>query len=134
MSSLEEVKTAGKRMREAQAALLAYAERKESDALNMDKHRQLANELTEATQAYIRLVLALNVKKAALSAPLTKLTRRADAWLRRHDANPFTFEEANVATQKTYTSYADPCHQLNRLAGLTPRASASPCLRYAHAR
>ena len=65
MSSLEEVKTAGKRMREAQAALLAYAERKESDALNMGKHRQLANELTEATQAYIRLVLALNVKKAA---------------------------------------------------------------------
>jgi len=65
MSSLEEVKEAGKRMREAQAALLAYAERKESDALNMGKHRQLANELTEATQAYIRLVLALNVKKAA---------------------------------------------------------------------
>jgi hypothetical protein len=65
MSSLEEVKTAGKRMREAQAALLAYAERKEWDALNMGKHRQLANELTKATQAYIRLVLALNVKKAA---------------------------------------------------------------------
>ena len=65
MSSLDEVKTAGKRMREAQAALLASAERKESDALNMGKHRQLANELTEATQAYIRLVLALNIKKAA---------------------------------------------------------------------
>ena len=65
MSSLEEVKAAEKRMREAQAALLAYAERQESDALNMGKHRQLANELTEATQAYIRLVLALNVRKAA---------------------------------------------------------------------
>ena len=65
MSSFEEVKAAGKRMREAQAALLAYAERKESDPLNMGKHRQLANELTEATQAYIRLALALNVKKAA---------------------------------------------------------------------
>ena len=65
MSSLEEVKAAGRRMREAQAALLAYAERKETDALNMGKHRQLANDLTEATQAYIRLVLALDVKKAA---------------------------------------------------------------------
>ena len=65
MSSLEEVKAAEKRMRGAQAALLAYAERKESDPLNMGKHRQLANELIEATQAYIRLVLALNVKKAA---------------------------------------------------------------------
>jgi hypothetical protein len=65
MSRLEEVRAAGKRMREAQAALFAYAERKESDPLNMGKHRQLANELTEATQAYIRLVLALNVKKAA---------------------------------------------------------------------
>ena len=52
-------------MREAQAALLAYAERKESDPLNMGKHHQLANELNEATQAYIRLVLALHIKKAA---------------------------------------------------------------------
>jgi hypothetical protein len=65
MSSLEEVKAAGKRMREAQAALLSYAGRQESDALNMGKHRQLANELTEATQTYIRLVLVLKVKKAA---------------------------------------------------------------------
>ena len=45
--------------------MFAYAERKESDPLNMGKHRQLASELTEATQAYIRLVLALNAKKAA---------------------------------------------------------------------
>ena len=52
-------------MREAQAALLSYAGRQESDALNMGKHRQLANELTEATQTYIRLVLVLKVKKAA---------------------------------------------------------------------
>jgi hypothetical protein len=67
MSTIEEVKVADKRMREAQTALLAYAERSDSDhsdseRQDRDKHRLLADALIEATNEYIKLVLALNSK------------------------------------------------------------------------
>ena len=59
MSTLKQVKAAENWMNEAQGALGAYAERPQSQLQNLDLHRRLAEELTKATNEYIRLIFEM---------------------------------------------------------------------------
>jgi len=62
MPTLKEVKAAEARMRAAQEALKAYAERPQSKAQDRDPHRRLADELANATNDYIKTILKLEVR------------------------------------------------------------------------
>ena len=62
MPTLKEVKAAEARMRAAQEALKAYAERPQSKAQARDPHRRLADELANATNGYIKTILKLEVR------------------------------------------------------------------------
>ena len=61
MSTVEQVKAAERVMREAQRAILAYAETS-SDQQERDLHRRLAAEAMRAAEDYIKTVLALDSK------------------------------------------------------------------------
>ena len=61
MPTLKEVKAAETRMKTAQEALKAYAERPQSKPQDTDLHRRLADELANATNDYIKTILRLEV-------------------------------------------------------------------------
>jgi len=60
--TLEQVKVAEARMREAQRALVAYTQRPQNEPEDTAKHRVLAEALRCATNEYVALVLALETK------------------------------------------------------------------------
>jgi len=60
MPTLKEVKAAEARMKAAQEALKAYAERPQSEP--QDLHRRLADELANAANDYIKTILRLEVR------------------------------------------------------------------------
>jgi hypothetical protein len=62
MPTLKEVKAAEARMKAAQEALKAYAERPQSQPQDRDLHRHLADELANATNDYIKTILRLEVR------------------------------------------------------------------------
>ncbi len=62
MPTLKEVKAAEARMKAAQEALKAYAERPQSKPQDRALHRRLADELTNATNDYIKTILKLEVR------------------------------------------------------------------------
>jgi hypothetical protein len=62
MPTLKEVKAAEARMRAAQEALKAYAERPQSKAQDRDLRRRLADELANATNDYIKTILKLELR------------------------------------------------------------------------
>jgi len=62
MPTLKEVKAAEARMKAAQEALKAYPERPQSKSRDRDLHRRLADELTNATNDYIKTILRLEVR------------------------------------------------------------------------
>jgi hypothetical protein len=62
MPTLKEVKAAEVRMRAAQEALKAYAERPQSKAQDRNLPRRLADELANATNDYIKTILKLEVR------------------------------------------------------------------------
>jgi len=64
MVSIEEVRAARKKVSEASAALLPYAERPSSEPANPAKHHRLADELQRANDEFMRLIHEL--------APTTK--------------------------------------------------------------
>jgi hypothetical protein len=59
MSTLEQVRDAGRRMKEAETALRTYTERPDTEPQNIPRHRHLADALKEATDNYVRLVSEL---------------------------------------------------------------------------
>jgi hypothetical protein len=59
MSTMEQVKAAERVMREAQRALVAYAERP-SDQQDWELHRRLTDEAKRATETYVTMALALD--------------------------------------------------------------------------
>ena len=60
MPTLKEVKAAEVKMKAAQEALKAYAE-KQSKPQELDQHRRLADALAKATNDYIKTILRLEV-------------------------------------------------------------------------
>jgi hypothetical protein len=62
MPTLKEVKAAETRMKAAQEALKAYAERPQSKPQDGDLHGRLADELANATNDYIKTILRLEVR------------------------------------------------------------------------
>jgi hypothetical protein len=62
MPTLKEVKAAEARMKAAQEALKAYAERPQSKPQDRDPHRRLSDELTNATNDHIKTILKLEVR------------------------------------------------------------------------
>jgi hypothetical protein len=62
MPTLKEVKAAEARMKAAQEALKAYAERPQSKPQGRDLRRRLADELANATNDYIKTILRLEVR------------------------------------------------------------------------
>ena len=59
MSTMEQVKAAERVMREAQRALVAYAERP-SDQQDWELRRRLTDEAKRATETYVTMALALD--------------------------------------------------------------------------
>lgn len=62
MPTLKEVKAAEARMKAAKEALKTYVERPHSNPQDRDLHRRLADELSNATNDYIKTILRLEVR------------------------------------------------------------------------
>lgn len=62
MPTRKDVKAAAARMKAAQEALKAYAERPLSKPEDRDLHRRLADELANATNDYVKTILRLEIR------------------------------------------------------------------------
>ena len=62
MPTLKQVKAAGARMKAAQEALKAYAERPQSKPEDRDLRRRRADNLANDTNDYIKTILRLEVR------------------------------------------------------------------------
>ena len=59
MATQQQVAEGEKRMRNAEAGLWAYLERREPRTVDVDRHKRLADELKRCTDEYVRLVSEL---------------------------------------------------------------------------